>query len=50
MDKCRFGSNVHNFMGVRCNHTRSSPRRAPNMAKSKTRKARTSIKYKSKKA
>ena len=38
------------LMGFGCNHTRSSPRRAPNMAKSRTRKANTDIKHRSKQA
>ena len=38
------------LMSVECNDTRSSPRRAPNMAKPKTREANTSIKLRSKQA
>ena len=38
------------LMGVRYNHIRSSPRRAPNMAKPRTREAKTSIKHRSRQA
>ena len=38
------------LMGVRYNHTRLSPRRAPNMAKPRTREAKTSIKNRSRQA
>jgi len=37
-------------MGVGCNHTRSSPRRALGMAKPRTREANMDIKHKSKQA
>ena len=38
------------LLGVRCNPIRSSPRRAPNMAKRRTRDSNTSIKHRSKQA
>ena len=38
------------LMGVGCNQTRSSSRRAPNMARPGTREANTSIKHRRKQA
>ena len=49
-DASQMVTSEQGLMGVRCNHTRSSLQRAPDMAKPKTREASTSIKHRSKQA
>ena len=49
-DASQMVASEQGLMGIGCNHTRSSPRGAPDMAKPRTRKANTSIKNRSKQA
>ena len=49
-DASQMVTSEQSLMGIGCNHTRLSSRRAPNMVKPRTREANTSIKHRSKQA
>ena len=49
-DASQMVTSKQGLMGVRCNQTRSGPRRASSMSKPRTRETNTSIKHRNKQA